>query len=80
MKLKKIQIIPKKTESEDIDDINLSQRLSKLFPETYQVTEEKIDDEKSEIDMENSTEMLSKIGDEKPFEFQFFAGDQNKKN
>ena len=80
MILKKIQIIPKKTESEDIDDINLSQRLSKLFPETYQVTEEKIDDEKSEIDMENSTEMLSKIGDEKPFEFQFFAGGQNKKN
>ena len=30
--------------------------------------------------MENSTEMLSKIGDEKPFEFQFFAGGQNKKN
>ena len=57
----------------------MSQRLSKLFPETNQVTEEKIDDEKSEIDMENSTEMLSKIGDEKPFEFQFFAGSQNKK-
>ena len=57
----------------------MSQRLSKLFPETNQVTEEKIDDEKSEIDMENSTEMLSKIGDEKPFEFQFFAGGQNKK-
>ena len=58
----------------------MSQRLSKLFPETNQVTEEKIDDEKSEIDMENSTEMLSKIGDEKPFEFQFFAGGQNEKN
>ena len=41
MILKKIQIIPKKTESEDIDDINLSQRLSKLFPEINQVTEEK---------------------------------------
>ena len=32
-KKNKIQIIPKKTESEDIDDINLSQQLSKLFPE-----------------------------------------------
>ena len=32
-KKNKIQIIPKKTESEDIDNINLSQQLSKLFPE-----------------------------------------------
>ena len=46
-KKNKIQIIPKKTESEDIDDINLSERLSKLFPEINQVTEEKIDHEKS---------------------------------
>ena len=46
-KKNEIQIIPKKTESEDIDDINLSERLSKLFPEINQVTEEKIDHEKS---------------------------------
>ena len=46
-KKNKIQIIPEKTESEDIDDINLSERLSKLFPEINQVTEEKIDHEKS---------------------------------
>ena len=46
-KKNKIQIIPKKTESEDIDDINLSERLSKLFPEINQVTEEKMDHEKS---------------------------------
>ena len=57
----------------------MSKQLSKLFPEINQVTEEKIDDEKSEIDMENLTEILSKIGDEKPFEFEFFTGGENKK-
>ena len=29
--------------------------------------------------MENLTEILSKIGDEKPFEFEFFTGGENKK-
>ena len=48
-KKNKIQIIPKKTESNDTDDVNLSKQLSILFPEINQVTEEKIDDEKSEI-------------------------------
>ena len=78
-KKNKIQIIPKKIESDDIDHVNLSKRLSKLFPEINQVTEEKIGDEKIEIDMENLKEILSKIGDEKPFEFQFFTGGENKK-
>ena len=44
-----------------------------------QVTEEEINDEKNEIDMENLIEILSKIGDEKPFEFEFFTGGENKK-
>ena len=78
-KKNKIQIIPKKTESKDNDNINLSEQLSKLFPEINQVTDEKLDDENSEIDMENLTEILSKIGDEKPFEFEIFTGDENKK-
>ena len=59
--------------------LNDSKRLSKLFPEINQVTKEKVDDEKSELDIENSTEILSKIGDEKPFEFEFFTGGENKK-
>ena len=59
--------------------LNDSKRLSKLFPEINQVTKEKEDDEKSELDIENSTEILSKIGDEKPFEFEFFTGGENKK-
>ena len=29
--------------------------------------------------MENLTEILSKIGDEKPFEFELFTGGKNKK-
>ena len=78
-KKNKIQIIPKKIESDDIDDVNFSKRLSKLFPEINQVTKEKVDDEKSELDIENLTEILSKIGDEKPFEFEFFTGGENKK-
>ena len=78
-KKNKIQIISKKIESNDIDNVNLSKQLSKLFPEINQVTEEKIDDEKSEIDMENLTEILSKIGDEKPFEFEFYTGHEDKK-
>ena len=54
-------------------------QLSKLFPEINQVTEEKIDDEKSETDIKNVMEILPIIGDEKPFEFEFFTGDENKK-
>ena len=52
-KKNKIQIIPEKIEIDDIDDVNLSKRLSKLFPEINKVTEEKIDDEKSEICVQN---------------------------
>ena len=57
----------------------MSKQLSKLFPEIDQVTDDKIDDEKIEIDMENLTEILSKISDEKPFEFEFFIGGKNKR-
>ena len=46
-------------------------QLSKLN-EINQVTEEKKDEKKIEIDMENLTEILSKIDDENPFEFEFF--------
>lgn len=52
-KRNKIQIIPKKTEPEDIDVVNMSKRLSKLFPEIDQEVTEQINDEKNEIDMEN---------------------------
>ena len=57
----------------------MSKQLFKLFPEIDQVTDDKIDDEKIEIDMENLTEILSKIGDEKPFEFELFIGGKNKR-
>ena len=58
----------------------MSKRLSKLFPEIDQQVTEQINDEKNEIDLENLTEGLSKIGnDEKPFEFEFFIGGDNKK-
>lgn len=57
----------------------MSKQLSKLN-EINQVTEEKKDEKKSETDMENLTEILSKIGDENPFEFEFFTGRKSKKN
>ena len=38
-----------------------------------------MEDEKKEMDMENLTEILSKIGDDKPFEFEFFTGGKNKR-
>ena len=79
-KKNKIQIIPKKTASEDTDDVNLSEWLSKLFPEIDQVTDQKKENEKSETDMENLTEILSRIDGEKPFEFEFFTGGKNKKS
>ena len=78
-KKNKIQIIPKKSAPEDIDDINLSERLPKRFPKIDHVLDEKMEDEKKEMDMENLTEILSKIGDDKPFEFEFFTGVKNKK-
>ena len=38
-----------------------------------------MEDEKREMDMENLTEVLPKIGDDKPFAFEFFTGGKNKK-
>ena len=73
-----MEIIPKKSVPEDIDDINLSEQLSKLFPKIDQVLDEKKEDEKREMDMEHLTEILSKIGD-KPFQFEFSTGGKNKK-
>ena len=82
-KKNKIQIIPKKIESDDIDDVNFSKRLSKLFPEINQVTKEKVDDEKSELDIENVFNKLKKfcpkLAMKNPFEFEFFTGGENKK-
>ena len=77
-KRKKMQIIAKKSAPEDIDDINLSEQLSKLFPKIDQVLDEKKEDEKREMDMEHLTEILSKIGD-KPFQFEFSTGGKNKR-
>ena len=58
----------------------MSKRFSKLFPEIDQQVTEQINDEKNEIDMENWADVLCKIGDdEKPFEFVFFTGGENKK-
>ena len=46
----------------------MSKQISKLFLKIDQQVTEQINDEKNELDMENLTEILSKIGDdEKPF-------------
>ena len=58
----------------------MSKQISKLFLKIDQQVTEQINDEKNELDMENLTEILSKIGDdEKPFESEFFTGGGNKK-
>ena len=78
LKKNKIQIIPKKTEPEDNDDVNLPKWQSKLFSETDQQVTEEIDCGKNEIDMKNLTQILSKFG-KFPLEFKFFTGHESKK-
>ena len=78
-KKKKTQITPQK-EITNINETNLSEQLTKLFPKLDEVTNEKKEDKKYEEEIENITEILSKIDSKKvPFEFEFFSGGKNKK-
>ena len=67
-----IQITPKKPQV-DIKERNLSEQLTKIFPDINEVIEE--DAAKFKENVENLIEILTKIGgDESPFEFEFFTG------
>ena len=78
-KKNKIEVIPK-TEKADINETNLSEQLSKLFPKLDEVINEKKDDEKNEAKIENLTQILSKTDSNSvPFEFEFFTGGKNEK-
>ena len=77
-KKNKIEVIPK-ADKADINEINLSEQLSKLFLKLHEVINEKKDDEKNKAEIENLTEILSKIDrNSVPFEFEFFTGGKNK--
>ena len=65
-----IQIIPKKKEV-GLNETNLSEQLSKIFPNINEVNEQ--DEEKFKEDVNDLTEILTRIGEDgTPFEFEFF--------
>ena len=65
-----IQIIPKKEEV-GLNEMNLSEQLSKIFPNINEVNKQ--DEEKFKEDVNDLTEILTRIGeDDTPFEFEFF--------
>ena len=73
-----IQIIPKKKEV-GLNETNLSEQLSKVFPNINEVNKQ--DEEKFKEDVIYLMEILTRIGeDDTPLEFEFFTGGKNKKN
>ena len=69
-----MQIIPKKV---SLNKTNLSEKLSKIFPNISKVNKQ--DEQKFEEDVNELTEVLTRIGeDDFPFEFEFFTGKKSK--
>ena len=72
-----IQIIPRKKEV-GLNETNLSEQLSKIFPNIDEVNKQ--DEEKFKEDADDLTEILSRIGeDDTPFEFGIFTGGKKQK-
>ena len=73
---KTIEITPK---TQEIEEKNLSEQLQQLFPDVEKINKEK--EKEFNIETENLTEILSKIGKSAvvPFEFEFFSGGKNEK-
>lgn len=62
-----VEVIPKTETNEPIDQLNLSDRLSKLLPNIDDVTDE--NDKTNELPIDQMTEILSQIDSDKiPFE------------
>ena len=58
--------------------MNLSEQLSKIFPNIDEVNKQ--DEEKFKDDADDLTEILSRIGeDDTPFEFEIFTGEKKQK-
>ena len=58
-----------------VDETNLSEQFSKTFPDINEVNKQ--DEEKFKEDVNDLTEILTRIGEE--FKFEFFTGGKNKK-
>ena len=72
-----IQIIPRKKEV-DLNKTNLSEQLSKIFPNIDEVN--KLDEEKFKEKADDLTEFLHRIGeDDTPFEFEFLLAEKTTK-
>ena len=70
-----ISIIPKKSK---LEEANLSEQLTQIFPNLDEIKEE--EDQTFKETVENLTETLGKISEQDtPFEFEFFAGGKNEK-
>ena len=66
-----IEITPKKTV---VEETNLSEQLQEIFPDLDKATKE---DTRFKTEVGNLTKVLSGIGDDTPFQFEFFSGMEN---
>lgn len=70
-----VQVTPKKDTTNEINETNLSDCLTWLFPDIDEVEEEKVKDKNNEMEIDQVTEILARIdNDTIPLELQFFNG------
>ena len=55
-----VQVTPKKDTTNEINETNLSDCLTRLFPDIDEVEEEKIKDKNNEMEIDQVTEILAR--------------------
>lgn len=56
-----VQITPKKDTTNEINETNLSDCLTRLFPDIAEVEEEKVKDKNNEMEIDQVTEIFARI-------------------
>ena len=55
-----VQVTPKKDTTNEINETNLSDCLTRLFPDIAEVEEEKVKDKNNEMEIDQVTEILAR--------------------
>ena len=56
-----VQVTPKKDTTNEINETNLSDCLTRLFPDIAEVEEEKVKDKNNEMEIDQVTEIFARI-------------------
>ena len=56
-----VQVTPKKDTTNEINETNLSDCLTRLFPDIDEVEEEKVKDKNNEMEIDQVTEIFARI-------------------